>query len=71
MHEKRHSHGMGGMDMSGGMDAATSGMFKPTNEAISHAFWYIITALVAIGLLGNILSRVDSTLRFVVVLAKM
>jgi hypothetical protein len=54
---------MDGMDMSGGMDMATAGMFMPLNQSISHIFWYIITAIVAIGLIGNILSKVESHLR--------
>jgi hypothetical protein len=61
-----HNHGGGGisgMDMSGGMDMATAGMFMPLNKSISHIFWYIITAIVAIGLIGNILCKVESHLR--------
>jgi hypothetical protein len=37
---------MGGMDMSGGMDMGSSGLFQPTNMAIAWNYWVIIAAVV-------------------------
>jgi hypothetical protein len=39
---------MDGMDMSGGMDMGSSGMFKGTNMGISRLCWYLVAAVVAL-----------------------
>jgi hypothetical protein len=50
--------GMMGMGMDGmGMDSASSSMFLPTNQYITHIYWYLIIACVALGTAGNIAQR--------------
>ncbi|KAF2668644.1 hypothetical protein BT63DRAFT_414621 [Microthyrium microscopicum] len=49
--------------MAGGMDMTGASMFQPQNIFISHLFWYLITAVVTVGLIANIWQRVDSRLR--------
>jgi hypothetical protein len=56
---------MAGMMSGMGMDMSSASLFQPVNKYISRLFWYLITAVVAIGLLGNILSRVDAYQRYV------
>jgi hypothetical protein len=57
------SSGMAGM-MGMGMDMTTGAtMFQPVNEYITHLLWYLVTAVVAIGLVGQILQRGNAWLR--------
>jgi hypothetical protein len=51
------------MGMNMGMDMASAALFQPVNMFISRLFWYFVTAIVAAGLIGNILARVDAHLR--------
>jgi hypothetical protein len=39
---------MDGMNMSGGMDMGSSGMFKGTNMGIARLYWYLIAAVVSL-----------------------
>jgi hypothetical protein len=52
---------MAGMGM--GMDNASAALFQPVNKFISRLFWYFVVAIVAAGLVGNVLARVDAYLR--------
>lgn len=57
---------MSGMMMGMGMDMSSASMFQPVNEYISRLFWYFVTTVVVVGLVGNILARIDARLRYVI-----
>jgi hypothetical protein len=64
---RRHTHEPtgGGSGSSGdGMDMTTSTVFLPTNEYISKVFWILVATIVAIGVLSNVVSRIDVYLRY-------
>ena len=48
---------MTGMDMSG------TSMFQAENMAIAHLFWYLVAAVISVGLLAEIWHRMDSWMR--------
>jgi hypothetical protein len=53
--------GMGGMDMSGG--SSSSILMQPTNKYITKIFWCLISAVLAVGLVAQLLQIYDSRSR--------
>jgi hypothetical protein len=52
------------MSMSGmGMDMGSDGMFRPENQKIANAFWYIVVAAVACGFVVNLAQKVNERIR--------
>ena len=57
--EKRH----GGMNMGMGMDSAQGMLFRPVNQGLAEAYWYIIATVLAFTLLVQIVEYVQTSLR--------
>jgi hypothetical protein len=57
---------MSGMDMSGmgGMDQSDDGMFRPYSQWLAIVYWYLIAAVVGLGLILHSLHLVIARIRY-------